>query len=57
MNTISDGAQLKQLAEQCSNNKKELSQISISINKELNHLTQQVKAQVDTTDDNIMVRC
>lgn len=56
MNTISNGAQLQQLVEKCSDNNKELSQISISMNKELNHLSQQVKTQVETTDDKIMVK-
>jgi len=55
MNTIADGAQLKTLSEKCSNNKDELTKISTTINKELNHLTQEIKTHVETTNDNILV--
>lgn len=55
MNTISDGAHLKELAGKCGNNEKELSLISISINKKLNNLTEEINAQVEIVDDNISV--
>ncbi|XP_022161919.1 kinesin-like protein KIF11 [Myzus persicae] len=54
MNTISDGAQLKTLSEKCSSNKDELTKISTTINKELNHLTQEIKTHVETANDNIL---
>lgn len=56
MNIISDGAQLKELAEKCGNNEKELSQISITMNKEFDYLTQNMKTQMKTVDDNILVK-
>jgi len=55
MNTITDGAQLKTLSEKCSNNKNELTKISTVINKELNHLTQEIKTHVETANDNVLV--
>lgn len=55
MNSITDGAQLKTLSEKCGNNKDELTQISTVINKELNHLTQEIKTHIGTADDNIFV--
>jgi len=55
INTITDGAQLKTLSEKCSNNKDELTKISTVINKELNHLTQEIKTHVETANDNILV--
>ncbi|KAL5244371.1 hypothetical protein ACI65C_011781 [Semiaphis heraclei] len=54
MNTITDGAQLKTLSEKCGNNKDELTKISSVINKELNHLTQEIKIHIETADDNII---
>lgn len=54
MNTITDGAQLKTLSEKCSNNKNELTKISTVINKELNHLTQEIKTHVETAHDNVL---
>ncbi|KAF0763630.1 kinesin-like protein KIF11 [Aphis craccivora] len=54
MNTITDGAQLKTLSEKCSNNKNELTKISTVINKELNHLTQEIKTHVETANDNVL---
>lgn len=54
MNTITDGAQLKTLSEKCSNNKNELTKISTVINKELNHLTQEIKTHVETVHDNVL---
>lgn len=55
MNTITDGAQLKTLSEKCSSNKDELTTISTVINKELNHLTQEIKTHVEAANDNILV--
>lgn len=55
MNTISDGAQLNELAGICANNEKELSQISITMNKNLNNLTGEINAQVEIVDDNVLV--
>jgi len=55
MTTISDGAQLKELAEKCGKNEKELSQISVSMNNKLNNLTEEINAQVEIADDNILV--
>lgn len=55
MNTITDGAQLKTLSEKCNNNKDELTQLSTVINKELNHLTQEIKTHLETANDNILV--
>lgn len=34
----------------------ELSQISVSMNENLNHLTQKINEQVDTFGDNILVK-
>lgn len=34
----------------------ELSQISVSMNENLNHLTQKINEQVDTVGDNILVK-
>jgi len=55
MNTITDGAQLKTLSEKCSNNKDELTKMSTVMNKEFNHLTQEIKSHVETANDNILV--
>lgn len=55
MKTIADGAQLKNLADKCGNNEKELAQFSISMNKELNNLTESINAHVDMVDDQILV--
>lgn len=55
MNTISNGAQLKELAGKCGTNEKELSQISVSMNKEFNNLTQEIYAQVEIVDESILV--
>ncbi|XP_025204037.1 kinesin-like protein KIF11 [Melanaphis sacchari] len=54
MNTITNGAQLKSLSEKCSNNKDELTKISTVLNKELNHLTQEIKTHVETANDNVL---
>ncbi|XP_027847145.2 kinesin-like protein KIF11 [Aphis gossypii] len=54
MNTITDGAQLRTLSEKCSNNKDELTKISTVINKELNHLTQEIKTHVETANDDVL---
>lgn len=56
MNSIANGAELKELSEKCGNNEKELSQISIAINKEHDHLTQTLETKVDTVGDNILVK-
>jgi len=55
MNTISNGADLKELADKCNNNEKELAQISVSMNKELNQLTQQINTKLEIVDVNILV--
>lgn len=55
MNSISDGAQLKSLAENCGNHKRELTDISISMNKELSHLTQNLNTQLYIVDGDISV--
>jgi len=55
MNTISDGAHLKELAGKCGNNQNELSLISISMNKKLNNLTEKINTQIDIVDNNISV--
>lgn len=55
MNTIADGAQLKTLSEKSRNNKDELTKISTVINKELNHLTQEIKTHIETANDNVLV--
>jgi len=55
MNTITDGAQLKKLSEKCSNNKDELTKISTVMNKELSHLTQGIKTNVETANDDVLV--
>lgn len=55
VNSLSDGAQLKLLAEQCGDHKKELTDISISTNKELNHLTQKLNMEIDLVDSDISV--
>lgn len=56
MSTISDGAQLNTLAGNCSNHEKELEDIENSMNKELNHLTENISAQVEIVNDNILVK-
>lgn len=55
MKTIADGAQLKNLAEKCGSGEKELAQFSISMNKELNNLTEAINTQIETVDDQILV--
>lgn len=56
MTTISNGAQLNELAIKCSNSKNELAQISISLNNENKHLTQNLNTQLETANENIMVK-
>lgn len=55
MNSISDGAQLKSLAEKCDNHEKELVDISTSMNSEFNHLTQNLNTQIKIIDNDISV--
>lgn len=56
MNTISDGAQLKELAVKLNNNENELSQISVSMNNQLNNLNKKIITHLETADDNILVK-
>lgn len=55
MNTISDGAQLNKLADNCGNHEKILEEIEISMNKELNNLSQNINSQLEIVNDNILV--
>ncbi|VVC37337.1 Kinesin motor domain, conserved site,P-loop containing nucleoside triphosphate hydrolase,Kinesin motor [Cinara cedri] len=54
VNTIVDGAKLKELADKCANNKKVLSKFSVSMNENLNHMNQKINKQVDTVGDSIL---
>lgn len=55
MNSFSEEAQLKSLAEKCGYHKKELTDISNFMNNELSHLTQNLKTQLDIVDSDISV--
>lgn len=55
MNSISEGAELKSLAEKCGNHEKELAEISNFMNNELCHLTQNLNTQLDIVDSDISV--
>lgn len=56
MSTIANGAQLKELSNKCGNHEKDLLQISFALNKEHDHLTQTLEAQVEIAGDNILVK-
>lgn len=55
MNSISEGAQLKSLAEKCGNHEKELTDISNFMNNELSHLTQNLNTQLEVVNSDISV--
>lgn len=55
MNSISEGAQLKSLAEKCGTHEKELTDISIFMNDEFSHLTQNLNTQLNIVDSDISV--
>jgi len=56
LNSISDGAQLKELTLKCNDNENELLQISVSMNNQLDHLNKKIITQLETADDNILVK-